>query len=48
MKKETALIVDDDTLNQKLLNRILSDLGYNTITADNGEEALAWYKKKQK
>ena len=46
MEKETALIVEDDTINQKLLNTILTNSGYNTITADNGEEALQYYRKK--
>ena len=43
---ETALIVEDDTINQKLLKTILTSSGYNTITADNGEEALLHYRKK--
>lgn len=43
---DTALIVDDDTINQKLLKSILTSLGYNTITADDGEEALLYYRNK--
>lgn len=41
----TALIVEDDTINQKLLKTILTSSGYNAITADNGEEALVHYSK---
>ena len=48
MEKKVALIVDDDTINQKLLNSILSDSGYNTIIATNGEEAVFSYKNKTK
>ncbi len=39
-----VLIVDDDIINQKLLNAILSDYGAVDI-ADNGEEAIALIKK---
>ncbi len=46
MKEKTTFIVEDDTINQKLLNTILTNSGYNTITADNGEEALDFYRKK--
>ncbi len=46
MEKKVALIVDDDTVNQKLLNSSLSDSGYNTIIADNGEKAVSCYRKK--
>ena len=45
MEKETALIVEDDTINQKLLKTILISSGYKTITADDGEEALLYYRK---
>ena len=36
----TILIVDDDTLILDMLGEILADLGYRTITACSGEEAL--------
>ena len=36
----TVLIVEDNLVNQKVLNRQLSKLGYRTITANHGAEAL--------
>ncbi len=48
MEKKVALIVDDDIVNQKLLNTILSDLGYSTVIVDNGEEGVSCYRKKTK
>jgi len=42
---ETALIAEDDEANQLLLRTILRGYGFKTIIADNGEEALAYYKK---
>lgn len=38
--KLMVLIVDDKPLNQKVLVNIMSQLGLNTILADNGKEAL--------
>jgi|APCry1669188970_1035186.scaffolds.fasta_scaffold07476_2 CheY-like chemotaxis protein/class 3 adenylate cyclase len=37
----TILIVDDEPLNIELLEQELDDLGYTTISACNGQEALA-------
>jgi two-component system cell cycle sensor histidine kinase/response regulator CckA len=37
---QTILIVDDESLILDLLGVMLADLGYNTITACSGEEAL--------
>jgi diguanylate cyclase (GGDEF)-like protein/PAS domain S-box-containing protein len=37
----TILIVDDETHNRKLLEALLQPEGYLTVTASNGEEALA-------
>ena len=42
MKK--VLIVDDDLVNQKLLEQILSELDYGINIADNGEKALLYFK----
>ncbi len=39
--KKLILIVDDEHANQFLLEGLLSALGYETITAGNGEECLA-------
>lgn len=39
--KPTLLIVDDTPANRKLLSDLLSAHGYATLTAENGEEALA-------
>ncbi len=38
--KITLLVVDDDDLSRKLLSRMLNIAGYETIGAQNGEEAL--------
>lgn len=38
---KTVLIVEDDLVSQKLLEKIVSSFGYNVLTADNGEEALS-------
>ena len=45
MNMETALIAEDDEANQLLLKTILTGYGFKTIIADNGEEALAYYRK---
>jgi CheY-like chemotaxis protein len=37
----TILIVDDEIQNRKLLEVLLRTEGYGTLTAANGEEALA-------
>ena len=36
-----ALVVDDEPSICRLLGKALSDLGYNTVTAQSGESALA-------
>ncbi len=45
MKKKnqpkTVLIVDDEPENRRIYAEILNDLGYRTIEAPDGEEALA-------
>ncbi len=46
MKK--VLIVDDDLVNQKLLNQILSELEYSITIVDNGEKALLYFKNNKK
>jgi CheY-like chemotaxis protein/HPt (histidine-containing phosphotransfer) domain-containing protein len=43
LKNETRpviLVADDEPVNQKVFSLILEKLGYNPITANNGEEAL--------
>jgi len=37
---KTILIVDDDMINRKLVNVLVKKMGYNTIEAENGMEAL--------
>ena len=39
--KKTILVVDDEPDIRKYLTRLLIDNGYETLTADNGEEGLA-------
>jgi diguanylate cyclase (GGDEF)-like protein/PAS domain S-box-containing protein len=39
--KHTILIVDDEPQNRKVLETLLLPEGYATLTADNGEDALA-------
>ncbi len=38
--KATILVVDDEELVRKLLQRILEGAGYGVVTADNGRQAL--------
>src|SRR5919199_5332241 len=40
-RRSTILIVDDEPLNVDYLEQTLGDLGYETISAANGPEALA-------
>ncbi|KAJ8117909.1 hypothetical protein OPT61_g1005 [Boeremia exigua] len=37
-----VLIVEDNLINQRLLRKLITKHGYNTTTANNGEEALAF------
>lgn len=39
---DSLLIVDDDSMNRDLMQRRLSRRGFNTFSAGNGHEALAW------
>jgi CheY-like chemotaxis protein len=41
LPRHTVLAVEDDDLIRSLLDDTLLDLGYQTITAANGQEALA-------
>jgi two-component system, cell cycle sensor histidine kinase and response regulator CckA len=45
--KETILTVDDEDGVIRILQRMLNQLGYNTIPANSGEKALEIYKEKQ-
>jgi CheY-like chemotaxis protein/HPt (histidine-containing phosphotransfer) domain-containing protein len=38
--KPVILVADDEPVNQKIFSLILEKLGYNPVTASNGEEAL--------
>ncbi|KZM18371.1 phosphorelay sensor kinase [Ascochyta rabiei] len=38
--KPTILIVEDNLINQRLLRRLITKNGYDTLAANNGEEAL--------
>ena len=38
--KKTILIVDDESDIRKYLSRLLQDNGYETLTADDGEEGM--------
>lgn len=40
MSKQTILVVDDENIIRELLDRSLTKLGFNVITAGSGEEAL--------
>jgi two-component system, cell cycle sensor histidine kinase and response regulator CckA len=42
---ETILLVDDEETNRELGKEILEGFGYNTITARDGESALACYRE---
>jgi two-component system, cell cycle sensor histidine kinase and response regulator CckA len=42
---ETILFVDDEETNRELGKEILEGFGYNTITAKDGESALAYYRE---
>jgi len=37
---QTILVVDDDTLYSEVLQKELTEAGYNVLTAENGEIAL--------
>lgn len=41
MADKTILIIDDEPDTRTYFSTLLEDNGYNTITADNGEEGLA-------
>lgn len=46
-QKATVLVVDDEPFNVDVLQQELEELGYQTITASNGQEALEQIKKHQ-
>ena len=45
---ETILLVDDEEYIRDLGVELLTDAGYNVLTATDGEEGLELYRKKQK
>ncbi|KAF2225438.1 hypothetical protein BDZ85DRAFT_279126 [Elsinoe ampelina] len=46
-KKVTVLVVEDNKINQTVLVRQLKRAGFQTVTADNGEEALERLRKSE-
>jgi len=46
-QKATVLVVDDEPFNVDVLQQELDDLGYQTIIASNGQEALDKIKSQQ-
>lgn len=40
-----ALLIDDDPINQRLTERLLSKIGCRTAVAESGEEALLWLRQ---
>ncbi|MGH1398868.1 MAG: response regulator transcription factor [Alphaproteobacteria bacterium] len=45
MTTQTILCIDDDQTITQILEKTLNDHGYETITADNGEDGLALLEK---
>ncbi len=45
MEKKKILIVDDETITLRLLEKKLSDAGYLVLKADNGKDAIILAKK---
>jgi len=41
--RKLALVVDDDAVNRMILEGMLSDSGYDVITAENGQQAIQQY-----
>ncbi|MCD4701514.1 MAG: diguanylate cyclase [Candidatus Aegiribacteria sp.] len=41
------LIVDDDPISRKILSKIVTDLGYEPVTVNNGKDALESVKQKE-
>jgi len=41
---QTVLVVDDEPEVRKLVSAMVTQLGYNVLTADSGEHALTLYK----
>lgn len=44
-KAKTVLVVDDEPEVRKLVSAMVTQLGYNVLTADSGEHAMTLYKK---
>lgn len=45
MKTAKILVVEDEQLLRKILTKILTQMGYQVITANNGDEAIAKIKE---
>src|SRR5690349_15567190 len=43
-EKKTILVVDDEAEVRKLVGAMVSQFGYNVLTADSGEHALTLYR----
>lgn len=41
------LIADDDAISRKILSKIVTDLGFEPVTVNNGEDALSSVKRKE-
>jgi len=46
--RETILVVEDEAIIRDLLDRVLTDLGYKVIVANNGEAALELFSAQQR
>ena len=46
--KGTILVIDDEELIREIIKDILDELGYTTITCNDGEQAIDYYKKHHK
>ena len=47
MAKERILVVDDEDIIRSMTFELLTDLGYNVILAEDGEQGIDIYRKKQ-
>ncbi len=43
--EKTILLVEDNAINQKLMSRVLTKIGFSFVIASNGEEAIQKYKE---
>ena len=43
-ERKTILVVDDEPEIRKLVSAMVTQFGYNVLTADSGDHALAMYR----